>query len=55
MQTFRMLQTVVCVVQAAEENVLTAVDVKEEQINKPSCLSVHLGGRSVDINGEKCT
>lgn len=34
---------------------LTAVDVKEEQINKPSCLSVHLGGQSVDINGEKCT
>nr|XP_046234334.1 uncharacterized protein LOC124053327 [Scatophagus argus] len=38
--------------QATEEDVLPAVDVKEEQVNKPSCSSVHLGGWSGTLDGE---
>ncbi|XP_044040887.1 uncharacterized protein LOC122870626 [Siniperca chuatsi] len=35
-----------------EEDVLPAVDVKEEEVNKPSCSSVHLGGWSGTLDGE---
>lgn len=35
-----------------EEDVLPAVDVKEEEMNNPSCSSVHLGGWSGTLDGE---
>lgn len=31
------------------------MDVKEEQVNKPSCSSVHMGGWSGTLDGEYCT
>ncbi|XP_040891928.1 zinc finger protein 112 isoform X2 [Toxotes jaculatrix] len=39
--------------QATEEkDVMPAVDVKEEELNKPSCSSVHLGGWSSTLDGK---
>ncbi|XP_040002409.1 zinc finger protein 263 isoform X2 [Xiphias gladius] len=35
-----------------EEDLMPAVDVKEEEVNKPSCSSMHLGGWSVTLDGE---
>lgn len=31
---------------------MPAVDVKEEEVNKLSCSSVHVGGWSVNLDGE---
>lgn len=44
-----------CPLQATEgEDVMPAVDVKQEEGNKPSCSSVHLGGWSDTLDGEYC-
>lgn len=51
-------ETIISAIQATEEEeeeeVLPAVDVKEEEGNKPSCSSVHLGGWSGTLDGEYC-
>lgn len=46
-------KTIYSAIQATEEEqVLPAVDVKEEEGNKPSCSSMHLGGWSGTLDGE---
>lgn len=52
----RIIWCIYCAVQTMEEeeDVLPAVDVKEEEMNNPSCSSVHLGGWSGTLDGEYC-
>ena len=42
-----------CLVQATgEADVMPAVDMKEEEVNKPYCSAVHLRGWSSALDGE---